>query len=169
MNLTQQLITYYKGERLEATLLTGFGLVIIVIAGAMWHYSNQNQMLRGMFYPIAFLSAVALFAGGFNAYNNHRRLDKLPTEYSKNPKEFVRRELQRFEGSNGVNHWWMPLKITWTILIVAGLILSFRTKSEWMNGIAIGLILIGATGFIIDGLAHQRAKIYTAALTKLTD
>jgi hypothetical protein len=35
MNLTQQLITYYKGERLEATLLTGFGLVIIVIAIAM--------------------------------------------------------------------------------------------------------------------------------------
>ena len=42
--------------------------------------------------------------------------------------------------------------------------LRFFTKIKFLNGIAIGLILIGAFGFIIDGFAHQRAKLYTAVL-----
>ncbi len=165
MDFTQHLITYYKGERLEAILLAVFGFVTIGIAVVMCQYTNQNQMLKGLFYPIAFLGAFTLLAGSFNAYNNNNRLDKLPTEYSANKKQFVETELKRFEGSNGVNKWWMPLKITWAILVFAGLILSFKAKSELTNGIAIGLILIGAMGFIIDGFAHQRAKIYTTALT----
>ena len=160
-----QLMTYYKGERLEAILLAVFGLLTIGIAVVMWQYINQNQMLKGLFYPIAFLGAFTLLAGSFNAYNNNQRLDKLPIQYSANQKEFVQTELKRFEGNNGVNKWWMPLKVTWAILVIAGLILSFTTKSELTNGIAIGLILIGAMGFIIDGFAHQRAKIYTTALT----
>jgi hypothetical protein len=165
MDITQHIITYYKGERLEAILLAVFGLVTIGIATVMWQYTNQNQMLKGLFYPFAFLGAFTMIAGGFNAHNNNQRLDKLPTEYSANQKQFVQTELQRFEGNNGVNLWWMPLKITWAILVVVGLVLSFATKRELINGIAIGLILIGAMGFIIDGFAHQRAKIYTAVLT----
>ena len=164
MDFTQHLITYYKGERLEAILLAVFGFVTIGIASVMWQHINQNQMLKGLFYPIAFLGAFTFLVGGFNAYNNNQQLEKLPIEYSANQKEFVQTELQRFEGNNGVNKWWMPLKITWAILVVVGLVLSFTTKSELRNGIAIGLILIGAMGFIIDGFAHQLAKVYTAIL-----
>ncbi len=164
MDFAQNLITYYKGERFEAMLLTILGIFLIGIACFMWQYQSQNQMVKGLFFPIAFLAIFTLLAGGFGAYNNSQRLEHLPLKYAENPKQFVQSEIDRFEGKNGVNTWWMPLKITWTILTVAGIALSFLTKRDLINGIAIGLILIGAMGFIIDGFAHQRAKIYTAVL-----
>lgn len=66
MDFTQHLITYYKGERFEAVLLTALGVVLQFIAIITWQHPNQNQMLEGLFYPIAFLSLFSLFAGGFN-------------------------------------------------------------------------------------------------------
>lgn len=165
MDFTQNLITYYKGERLEAVLLAVFGVVTIGIAVVMWQNFNQNQMLKGLFYPFAFLAVFTFLVGSFGTFNNTRRLEKMPLQYAENPKAFVQAEIDRFEGKNGVNKWWLPLKITWAILAVAGIVLSFATKSDFINGIAIGLILIGAMGFIIDGFAHQRAKIYTTVLT----
>jgi hypothetical protein len=165
MNFTQHLITYYKGERFEAILLTVFGFITIGIAIVMWQNYNQNQMLKGLFYPIAFLGLFTFFAGGFGTYNNSKRLEQLPLKYTANQKEFVQTELNRFEGKSGVNKWWTPLKITWALFVVIGMALSFTTKSDLINGIAIGLILIGAMGFIIDGFAHQRAKVYTSFLS----
>lgn len=165
MDFTQQLINYYKGERFESLLVAVFGIIAIGITISIWHH--QNQMLRGLFYPVAFLALFTFFVGSFGAYNNTRRLENLPLQYVKTPKDFVHNEFERFEGKNGVNIWWMPLKIIWTGVVIVGIILSFTTKSEFINGIAIGLILIGASGFIIDGFAHQRAKIYTGVLVEM--
>lgn len=168
MDFTQHLITYYKGERFEAVLLTILGSVLLFIAIVMWQHMNQNQMLKGFFYPIAFLAVFTLFAGGFNTYNNNQRINNLPLQYATNQKEFVKAELDRFEGTNGVNKWWMPLKVTWALLVITGMVLSFATKKDLVNGIAIGLIFFGALGFIIDGFAHQRAKVYSAVLMSQT-
>ncbi|HZK92869.1 MAG TPA: hypothetical protein VFC67_01575 [Prolixibacteraceae bacterium] len=46
--------------------------------------------------------------------------------------------------------------------------LSFVTKKDLVNGIAIELIFFDALGFAIDGFAHQRAKIYTATMMSQT-
>ncbi len=165
MDFTQQLISYYKGERFEAVLVAVFGLIAIGIAISMWQY--QNQMLRGLFYPVAFLAIFTFVVGVFGTYNNTQRIESLPLQYVKTPKEFVHNEFERFEGKNGVNTWWMPLKTAWAIIAIVGIILSFTTKNEFISGIAIGLILIGASGFIIDGFAHQRAKIYTGVLVEM--
>lgn len=164
MDFTQHLITYYRGERFEAILLTALGLVLLIIAIVMWQNINQNQMLKGLFYPIAFLAVFTLSAGGYNTHSNNERINSLPVQYVTNQNELVKTEFDRFEGTNGVNKWWMPLKLTWALLVVSGMILSFMAKSELVNGIAIGLIFFGSLGFIIDGFAHQRAKIYTKAL-----
>lgn len=165
MDITQHIVAYYKGERFEAMLLTAFGVVMLVIAVAMWSNLGQNQMLKGLFYPVAFLALFTLGAGGFNTYNNTQRLELLPAKYKADSAAFVQTEVGRFDGPNGVNTWWMPLKLTWAICVVVGMVLSFTTKRDLVNGVAIGLILIGAMGFIIDGFAHQRARVYAAVLT----
>ncbi|HZK92868.1 MAG TPA: hypothetical protein VFC67_01570 [Prolixibacteraceae bacterium] len=103
MDFTQHLITYYKGQQFEAVLLTALGVVLLFIAIIMWQHLNQNQMLKGLFYPIAFLSVFSLFAGGFNSYSNNQRINNLPLQYATYQNEFARSELYRFEGMNGVN------------------------------------------------------------------
>ena len=49
-----------------------------------------------------------------------------------------------------------PLALLATFTLVAG--------GDMLQGVALGLIGIGAMGFLIDAFAHHRAKIYTAVL-----
>ena len=164
MDFMQHLVSYYKGEWLEAVLLTAFGITATGLAAVMWQHADQNALLKGLFYPIAFLAAFTVGAGCLGVYNNNQRLATMPAQYAQNPVELVQAEHKRFEGAKGVNTWWMPLKVLWAVLVIAGMAVSFTTRNDLIHGIAIGLIIIGAMGFVIDGFAHHRAKIYTAAL-----
>ena len=164
MDFAQQLVSYYKGEWLEAALLAAFGVVTTGLVTGMWQHTDNNALLKGLFYPIAFLAVFTVLAGTFGVYNNSQRLANLPVQYAEKPLVFLQAERARFESANGVNAWWLPLKLLWAALAMAGIALSFSTRSDFVNGLSIGLIIIGATGFVIDGFAHQRAKIYTAAL-----
>ena len=164
MDFAHHLVSYYKGEWLEAALLTAFGVGLAGVAVVMWQHADQNSLLKGLFYPIAFLAAFTAMAGSFGVYNNQQRLATMPAQYAKNQTEFVLAERNRFEGKSGVNTWWMPLKVLWAVLALVGIAMSFSTRNDFAHGIAIGLIVIGAMGFVIDGFAHHRAKAYTAAL-----
>ncbi len=164
MDFAQHLISYYRGERLEATLLTAFGVILSGLALAMWRHIDSSALLKGLFYPITFLAAFTVLVGGFGVYNNSQRLVSMPAQYAQNQTVFIEAEQKRFNGRSGVNAWWMPLKLLWAICLLIGVAMVFGSRSEFTHGIAIGVIVIGAAGFVIDGFAHQRAQIYTAAL-----
>ena len=164
MDFMQHLISYYKGERFEAILLTIFGSFAIAVAIVMWQNSSQNQLLKGLFYPIAFLGVFTLLAGGFGVYNNSQRLAIMPEQYRQSPVAFIQAERKRFEGHHGVNTWWLPLKLLWAALLLVGIAIAFINRNDVTHGVAIGLMVIGTMGFVIDGFAHHRAKTYTAAL-----
>ncbi len=108
MNFIQHLITYYKGERFEALLLTLFGLLMMGVAAAMWQHIDRNVIVKGLLYPIAFLALFTFCAGSFGVYNNNQRIAELPKQYTMNANEVVKKEVARFQGPSGVNTWWMP-------------------------------------------------------------
>lgn len=166
MDFAQHLAGYYKGEWREAALLTIFGLIASGLAVVLWRQADQHTLLKGLFYPVAFLAVFTVLAGGLGVYNNCQRLAAMPTQYAQNPAAFVQAEHTRFEGKGGVNTWWMPLTLLWTAVAVVGIALSFSTSREVVRGVGIGLIFIAAMGFLIDGFAHRRAKHYTSQLLK---
>ncbi len=164
MDFAQHLISYYKGEWLEAVFLTAFGITTSGLAVVIWQHGDQHPLLKGFFYPIAFLASFTALAGAFQVYSNAQRLATMPAKYAQHHAQFVQAERNRFDGPNGVNAWWMPLKVLWAALSIAGIAVSFGTRNDLIHGVAIGVIVIGATGFVVDGFAHQRAKVYTEAL-----
>lgn len=164
MEFEQHLLTYYRGERFEAALLAAFGFLASGVAFAMWRSVDENSLVKGMIYPVAFLALLTVLLGSFGVYNNSRRLTDMPAAYQQAPAELVERETQRFEGRYGVNSWWLPLKLLWAVLILVGMTTTLLARSDFVQGVAIGLLVIGTMGFVIDGFAHQRAKIYTKTL-----
>lgn len=164
MDFAQQLVSYYKGEWLEAALLAAFGATLAGVTLATGLYTDPCSLIEGFSYSMAFLAVSTLFAGAFQLYSNSRRLATMPAQYAQNPKAFVQAELNRFEGKGGVNSWWMPLKILWAIFVIGGISVPLVIGSELVQGVAIGLLVLGGVGFVIDGFAHRRAKQYTAAL-----
>ncbi|WP_194972668.1 hypothetical protein [Aquiflexum lacus] len=166
IDFAETVLWYYKSERNEALWLTGFGVMVVIIDAKILLNMNSNDMLRGLFYPLLFLGLLGLFAGGFNAINNQKRLAELPLEFAKDLRSFKIKEAERFEKSGGVNSWWMPLKIIWTGILLVGIFLGFWGVGDWWYGLAIGLLLWGVFGWVVDGFAHQRARIYTIELIK---
>lgn len=166
MEFTETLIGYYRGERNEAWWLVVTGVLLLGIGAIIWKNMFTNEVLRGLFYPILFLGMVASCAGAFNVWNNQRRLDTFPKEYQINPEMFVSKEVDRFQGKGGVNSWWQPLKITWTLFLLSGVALGFWSTSGWWHGFALGLLLWGTFGWVVDAFAHQRAKLYTLELVQ---
>lgn len=159
-------IWYYKGERNEALWLIFFGVLILIFSAIIWKYMHSNDLLKGMFYPLLILGMIGFSAGGFNAWNNQQRISTFPAMYNENPKGFLNKELHRFEKSGGVNSWWLPLKVLWSILLLLGVGIGFWSKSDYWHGFALGLLFWGTFGWVVDGFAHQRAQVYTIEMKK---
>ena len=135
MDFAQHLISYYKGEWMEAVLLTAFGITCTFGAVVMWQHADQNAMLKGFFYPIAFLAALTVLTGSFGVYNNSQRLATMPAQYAQSPPEFVQAERNRFDGTNGVNTWWMPWAMSLRVINDTAMPAMTRTAHNTFNGI----------------------------------
>lgn len=161
----EQLAAYFRGERNDAIIAAIIGLFILTGCLLMWRSLNTNLFLKGFFYPLAFLGVFTFSAGVFNSFNNTSRMKAMAEAYEKTPKKLVEKEFNRFEGKYGVNSWWLPLRIFWAALILAGLCIMAFSNKQNLQGVAAGLMLIGTFGFIIDGHAKHRADIYMKDIT----
>ncbi|MGL4734651.1 MAG: hypothetical protein ACRCWB_06110 [Enterovibrio sp.] len=94
----RNLISYYKGEWLEAGLLAAFGATLAGVTLTTGLYTDPSSLIEGFSYSMACLAVSTLFAGAFQLYSNSRRLANMPAQYAQNPKAFVQAELNRFEG-----------------------------------------------------------------------
>lgn len=164
MEFQKQLIAYYEGEKQEALLLAIFGVFMLILTWLLYTQMKEHEIVKGLLMPFAFLVVVGIGAGSFNAFNNVKRLKEMPTAYQSDSKAFIDNEIIRFEGSNGVNKWWLPLHITWALCIIIGLLLDFFASSNRWMGVGIGLVFLGSIGLVIDGFAQHRAKVYTQEL-----
>jgi hypothetical protein len=163
MDFTHSIIAYYQGEKAEAAILTFFGgLVFLIMVLLKLYY--PTELAKGLVYPVSIFVLIALSAGSFNVYNNAKRLKEMPVKYIEHRGSFVEAELARFEGRSGVNTWWLPLNITWSILVLAGVALFFYKDGNFSRGVAIGLVFLGFSGLLIDGFARERAEKYTKEL-----
>lgn len=163
MEFTDSIITYYRGEKSEALILVISGIIVLaLLSSLLWKY--PSDLAKGLTYPVSVFILIALFAGTFNAFNNEKRLKELPVKYVVNQKAFVEAEVHRFEGPNGVNKWWLPLNIAWTLCLLLGVSLYFMRDGYYSNGVALGIIFLGFSGLLIDGFAKERAEKYTKEL-----
>lgn len=163
MDFLQHLNEYYKGERLGATCYTIAGVVFLLLTFAIWKVAAPGTITRGLLIPCLIVGVLGAGAGPFLLKSNNDRLDRLPKEYKADPAGFNAKETMRMAG---VHRAWMPLKITWTILIIIGVSLAFVGGTPIWKGVGIGLLLIGTVGHVVDGIASERSRIYIEQLLK---
>ena len=152
-----QLQEYYKGERLGAIWFTIVGVALLLLSLFIWKQSPPVSMGRGLLYPLLFVGICCIIAGPLLMRSNKDRLVRFPQEYQVDEQAFIIKETARLEG---VGRWWLPLKITWSLIILVGLVLAFIGTTPYWKGLGLGLLLIGAIGHVVDGFAHERANVY---------
>jgi hypothetical protein len=63
-----------------------------------------------------------------------------------------------------VNANWPRLKVAWSVVIVAALVLLLFVGREWASALGLSLLLMATTLFFVDVFAERRAEGYTTAL-----
>lgn len=157
---------YYEAEKSTGKGLFIFGFVIGAVCLFILFRKWNQALFKGMFFPLALLCAVSALAGPYLYWNNQRRLEQFPVEYQGQQKEFIEKELERFDGRKGVNSTWIYLKSLWAVLFLTGIIAIFVSHSNLLKGIALGLMMWACFGMVVDTFAEDRARDYAKELQK---
>lgn len=161
MDLLPHLTEYYKGERLGAICYTIGGMVFLLLAFAIWKVAAPGAITRGMLVPVAIVGLLGAGAGPFLLRSNNDRLVRFPKEIAADEQAFLQKESARMAG---VHRAWLPLKMAWTMLLLIGVVLAFVGGTPIWKGVGLGLLLIGAVGHTVDGIASERSRIYVEQL-----
>lgn len=161
MDLLHHMTEYYKGERLGAICYTVGGVVFLLLAFAIWKVAEPGTITRGMLIPVAVVGVLGTLAGPLLLRSNNQRLADFAQEIGNDRAAFLAKELPRM---TGVHRTWLPLKIVWTVLLAAGVVLAFVGGTPIWKGVGLGLLLIGAVGHTVDGIASERSRIYVEQL-----
>lgn len=161
MDLLHHMTEYYKGERLGAICYTVGGIVFLLLAIAIWKVAEPGTITRGMLIPVALVGVLGTVAGPLLVRSNNQRLANFAKEITDDRAAFLAKEVPRMAG---VHRTWLPLKVAWTVLLVAGAALAFTGGTPIWKGVGLGLLLIGAVGHTVDGIASERSRIYVEQL-----
>ncbi len=63
-----------------------------------------------------------------------------------------------------VNAAWPAYAATFAAFALCGLGLRFGVRSDVARGVGVALTFFAGVGFLIDGFAERRAKVYLASL-----
>ncbi|MGL4632305.1 MAG: hypothetical protein ACRCVT_13975, partial [Leadbetterella sp.] len=71
--------------------------------------------------------------------------------------EFVKTESYKVDK---IKKGWVGIKIFWTVPIILGLILIFVSQTRFLNGIAIGCLIMATIGHIEEMISYQHNEKY---------
>lgn len=168
MDIADALSTYFAAERLTGIVFAIYGVVLFGLAAFLYH-AHTGQFMWSIVLPLGIIGLLAAGGGGWLAAKTGPQLAALKAATAA---DLLATELPRMVK---VNANWIRLEITWTVIIVGSLAMLWLGKprglaerGEWTTGLSLALLIAATSAMVLDVLAERRAKVYTAALERLS-
>jgi hypothetical protein len=161
MDIADALQSYFGAERLTGIVFAAYGVVLFGFAAFMYH-AHSGQFMWSLAVPLAILGLLAAGGGGWLAAKTGPQLAALQAMAAP---DLLATELPRMAK---VNANWLRLEITWTVIIASSLAMLWLGKRDWTTGLSLALLVAATSAMVLDVLAERRAKVYTAALERLS-
>ncbi len=147
---------WIKGEILEATLITIFGLITIAGGFLFWKLGSAPAA-KALLLPLV-ITGVIYSAIGISMYvSNQKRLGNYEQNYKQDSLAFIKVEKQRVKS---FQYMYIISKVVATVFFAATLLLFWFTKRPSLHALGIGFTLFAFSGLIIDYFSQERANIY---------
>ena len=153
---------WFKGEAFKAGMLIIFGSLLVILAFYFWKIGH-SPTARVLVIPILVVGLFWGLAAGIGVYRNTARLENYRAEYEKAPTEFVESEKKRVEG---FSRWYRPLLISWSVLIIVGLVLFNFWGGNLGRAVGLAVILFGLAGLMVDHTSEHNARAYYTEIIK---
>lgn len=162
MNIIEHTTNWYKGEIFEGTIIGVFGVLIIIASIIFWKL-GKTPNAQAMVIPLVLVGLLIGSGGVYMAYSNSNKIKTLLETKIEKHQEFAQAEKQRVDDFQSLYTY---TKIGAALLFAIAIILFFVTDNRHWQAIAIALIIIGASGLVIDYFSKERADVYYYELLK---
>ena len=161
MNDTEAVLrAYFAGEKSEAALILGAGLLCLLAAIALWFWVRE-PFARGLAAALLLVAALGLGVGGSVYLRTDAQVLELVALQQADPARFVVEEGPRIRQ---VVRSFGQYRIGYAVAVLLALAFVFILGRPVHHGIAVGLLLLAALGFTIDFYAERRAVDYVQGL-----
>ena len=157
---------YFHGERDQGYAWLGAGDASLVAGGAL--LAQQNDILRGMSYPLLAVGLIQFVAGLSSLARSEARLDVLRRDISADPGAVRGRETKRIDRLNFLFKVIRYTEFSLLGLGAGGAVLGGAIRQDQLLGAGLGLAIEAASMLALDAFAERRAHRYAAGLAALT-
>lgn len=156
MTFLDHAIEWLRNEAFEMSLLACAGVVILIIAAALWRFA-PTPMGQALPIPLAIIALLFLGAGLGGALGTPAKIATFNEAYALDPRAFLYAEKARVEA--------FQILYTYTLIgaaIVFAIALMLFAVSEqvMLRAIAICLVFLGLSGLVIDVFSKERSNRY---------
>lgn len=156
MEFINHTLNWCKGEIFEGKMSILFGIILLTISFAYFKWGS-TPYAKAIFWPLLVISILAIGAGVYLLSANSKRIENYPTQFEKNPAEFVQAEKQRTEAF--IKVYPVTFKILFVLMIIGMSCMLFSDKAL-IRTLGIGFMLLSFYGFLLDHFSEERAMTY---------
>ena len=156
MNILFHTLNWYKGEIFEASVILGFGLLLIVLAVIFWQVGSSPYS-QAMVIPLVVAGAIFTLSSGYGLWKNQRLVAQLEQKLPEDEEHFVKAEKKRVEGFQYLYDF---TKYLATGFFAIAMLIFFFTENRHWQAAAIAMVILGLSGLVIDYFSKERADVY---------
>lgn len=158
MDFIENIQWYYTTEAKHGIINSAVtGAIILVLSIIAWRMSLPSSLLRGIAIALSFGTLIFVLGGTGAGYVTRKSLPEKVASYQQNREQFLLTENHKVEK---IHNNWLSIKIFWTVVALAGIILIFMNRSPLWLGVGVGILIVGTLGHIEEAVSYQHNEKY---------
>ncbi len=153
-----QIVEYYISERQWSVQGLWIAAAILILSVVLWKTAPEGSIQRGLSYALAAGGLLFVVATGLTIRHNGQRIAAAEQITEKNEQVLQQQETARME--NVMRNAYKTGLISFSIGLLTGIVLLIALKAPFSKGIALGVLLFGAYGLLMETLSMRQNRAY---------
>lgn len=163
MDFIEYTNSWARAEVFQARIMIGIGIALAVVFYII--FKSQNELLKGTLVPLGLLVAVLVGYGGYITYSRPAHATQSIALYQKSQPEAIKKEKAKHINDNKAGK--TLLKFVYPILMLLSVIALLLVSKHYYKGLALGLIVLFVSTYIMDNGFVSRSDAFLNFLHKL--
>ena len=163
MNFILLMNQYFREEKVES-LIFGIVSILLIVLSCYLFFGVKSSFSKGIATVLLVSGLTGCIVGGTVFFRTDQQVRELTSLFKNNPNGFLQKELPRMEK---VMKSFKMYKFIYLVSFLCALSFIYLLKVEYWQGLALGLLVFGTLGMIIDLVAERRGELYLNALLEL--
>lgn len=160
MDAEQIVREYFAGEKAEAFWILATGCLSLAAAILLWFWGRE-PFARGLALGLLLVAGLGTTVGSTVYFRSDVQSQQLIELRGADPARFAAQEGPRMRQVVASFGYY---RLGYAAAVLAALALVFLRGGAFAHGLAVGLLVLAATGLTVDFYAERRAATYVAAL-----